>query len=158
MLPACLAAAALFHPYWIGAVGAMTSTAAERFSFERSCPHYRIGRLTGEHPILSLSKHSTAHPGEAQEGSSISRSTSSAGHADLRSSAARNAGFRRCGLSSHLRFADAPGGASFRAPRGRHPETPALVEGRLVPEVVEFVVGQRHAQGQLHLLSLRTNG
>ena len=31
MLPACLAAAALFHPYWIGAVGAMIGTAAERF-------------------------------------------------------------------------------------------------------------------------------
>ena len=31
MLPACLAAAALFDPYWIGAVGAMIGTAAERF-------------------------------------------------------------------------------------------------------------------------------
>ena len=31
MLPACLAAAALFDPYWIGAVGAIIGTAAERF-------------------------------------------------------------------------------------------------------------------------------
>ena len=31
MLLACLAAAALFEPYWIGAVGAVIGTAAERF-------------------------------------------------------------------------------------------------------------------------------